>query len=124
MAAYLEDRVESLERLITGSKCVSSWSGASAAATGLPGRVQALSARVTHLYAGVPEMRENIDLCLELEKKLYRKRTSILQVGEKVQYLTSLREELLASFQMLDSVKTLTPHADGNGLTFQGAGAL
>ena len=81
-------------------------------------RVEALQRKVEEVYEGMPEMNEGIAQCLDLEKKLHRKRTAILQVGEKIQFLLGMKDDFLKSFQLLDNVKTMEKAACG--LSFQG----
>ncbi len=108
--ALLENRVESLEALVAGRSAMG--------VEPIPSRIEALAARVEELYTGMPELKEGVDLCLDLEGKLYNKRASIMKTGENIQYILSARDDLLKSFKLLDSVQSLESAA--RGCTFQG----
>lgn len=112
--ALLNERIGVINRLIAGKDDLK--------AVDLGPRVKALAARVDEVYSGMPALADSINACQVLEKQLYKKRTSILQVGEKLQYLTLMREELLSQFQMLDNIKRLEGAAEG--ITFHGKDVL
>ena len=107
----MEDRMNSLELLVLGREGMKY-------GVNLGDRVEALQRRVEEVCEGMPRLNEGISQCLDLEKMLHRKRTSILQVGEKIQFLLGMKDDLLKSFQLLDNVKTLERAADG--LSFHG----
>ena len=102
MASSLLTRLDHVELFLFGNTDIVEQQTASV----LTQRLQNLSASLHAIDVRVPDLKENLDICLQLEREFVK--SSYMTVDVKIEELLATRGELLKSINMLDNIKTHT----------------